>query len=77
MIRVNAAQGLSRHVLGAMLLQAYELYLQHLDGRRGVEVIACQNTEEAMQRARELLDERDLDSVEVHLGGDYLFSVGR
>jgi hypothetical protein len=57
------------------MLQTYELYLQHSDGRTGVEVIACQNTEQAMQRAREVLDEQELASVEVRLGGDHLFSV--
>ena len=57
--------------------RAYELELRDKDGRRRLHVYACDSTEQVMQKARDLLDEEDLDSVEVQVDGVHLFSVTR
>lgn len=57
--------------------QAFELYLHALDGRCRHQVIACENTEQVMQKARELLDAPDVELVEVRQAGVHLFSVSR
>jgi hypothetical protein len=57
--------------------KAYELYLQEVDGRRRLHMYACDSTEQVMQKARDLLDEHGLESVEVRVDGVHLFSVTR
>ncbi|RAK54536.1 hypothetical protein DJ017_08380 [Phenylobacterium soli] len=57
--------------------RVYELQLENKEGQKRVHVYACDSTEEAMQKARELLDREDLVSVEVRVDGTSLFSVTR
>lgn len=57
--------------------QAYELLLQEKDGRRRQHLFAADSTEKVMEKARELLDSEDLESVEVKVDGTHLFSVTR
>lgn len=57
--------------------RAFELYLQERDGRRRLELYACDTTEQVMQKAREVLDEEDLEAVDVQQAGEHLFTVTR
>ncbi len=57
--------------------RAYELILQDKNGRSRLHVYAADSTEQVMQKARELLDAEDLESVEVRVDDAHLFSVTR
>lgn len=56
---------------------SYEFYLRHSDGLRRLELVACETPQEAMEAARARLDADDLESVEVRLGGEPLFTMTR
>ena len=57
--------------------RAYELYLEDKDGQRRLHLYACDSTEQVMQKARDLLDDEDLQAVDVQVAGVHLFSVTR
>lgn len=56
---------------------SYELYLRRPDGHRRLELVACETPQEAMEAARARLEEDDLESVEVRLGGELLVTMSR
>ena len=57
--------------------RAYELHLLDKDGQRRLHLFACESTDQVMQKAREILDEEDLEAVDVQVAGVNLFSVTR
>jgi hypothetical protein len=60
-----------------MLMQTYELYLEDRTGNRWFEPMLCKLDTELVPRARAMLAERDLMSVEVREAGRTLFTVAR
>jgi hypothetical protein len=61
------------------MYQTYELYLREkAQEQLRFQPLTCQSAVQAMRQARSLLESDDrIDSVEVRLAGEHLFTLGR
>lgn len=60
------------------MFQTYELYLQDAVQGTRFQPVTCRTAGQVMQKARELLEaDSSLDSVEVRLAGEHLFTLDR
>ena len=59
------------------MLQTYELFLEDEAGERQFDTLLCRSVADLLPTVRALIAERNLASVEVHVGGEHLFTIAR